>query len=126
MAKVGRPTEYRAEYCDQIIEHMSQGNSITSFAAEMHVDRETVYNWARLNPEFLGALKIAKVKCQKWWEQRLIDTAVGDKGNIAAIIFALKARFAYRDKEPVETLDVPEDSFDTEFGEIRSKYQSTR
>lgn len=126
---MARPTEYRQEFCEQVIEFMSQGKTLTAFAAELDVDRTTLYNWCEQHAEFLNAYKRAKAKSQQWWENRLQEMTLGEKGNITGAIFMLKARFGYRDmdaKEPAGSIDVPEESFDTEFGETRSKYESTR
>ena len=39
----GRPSGYRPEYCDLVIETMAQGHSLTAFAGLVRVGRETVY-----------------------------------------------------------------------------------
>jgi len=56
----GRPSEYKPEYCKQIIEHCTNGNTITSFAKEIGVWRSTLYYWAENYPEFSDAIKEAK------------------------------------------------------------------
>ncbi len=120
MAKLGRPTDYREDYCDKLIEFMSDGRSITAFAADLCVTRGTLYKWAQEHEMFSDAIKIGKLKSQAWWESLHRESANGDKDkNISAIIFCLKTRFHYTEPEPTKLADVPEDSFDKEFSDMR-------
>lgn len=64
----GRPTDYRPEYCDKVIEWGKQGKSKTWIASEIGVTRETLYEWERVHPEFSDAMARAKVFEQRWWE----------------------------------------------------------
>lgn len=89
---VGRPTLYRAEYCDAVVEHMAEGASITSFAASIDVARDTITDWTQAHPEFLAAVKRAKAKCASWWEQRGREGAKNGAapGANTLVIFGLK------------------------------------
>ena len=103
-AKTGRPSKYDPAYCDEIIEFMSRGYSVTAFAGSIRVARSTVYKWADENPEFSDALKTAQAISALWWENRLRDVAEKNEGNAAAAIFGLKNRAAedWRDKQTIE------------------------
>lgn len=106
----GRPTKYLPAYCDLVIEHMSEGASLTSFAAEIGVARSSINEWMEANPEFSEAVKIAKAKCAAWWEKLGRVNAVSGDGNATLVIFGLKNMGAedWRDKQEVEqktTLD---------------------
>lgn len=99
----GRPSKYSPAYCNEAIEFLAQGYSITAFAGEIGVNRDTVYEWAEQHPEFSDALKIGKAKTAKYWEDRLrSDDAAGPQ--VTAAIFALKNRVAdeWRDKQEVQ------------------------
>lgn len=95
----GRPSKYSEAYCNEAIEFLAQGFSITAFAGEIGVSRETIYAWEREKPEFSDALKIGKAKSALFWERRLQS---GDLlgPQITATIFALKNRVAdeWRDR----------------------------
>lgn len=65
----GRPTLYRPEYCETVIELGKQGDSLVQMAAHFDVSRQTIENWASDHPEFLEALSKAKAHCQNWWEK---------------------------------------------------------
>lgn len=100
----GRPSLYRPEYCEQIVEHMSDGASILSFAAKIGVSRATIDNWAKEHPEFLGALQRGKSACAAWWESVGRNLAITGEGNAAMVIFGLKNMAAdeWRDKQQHE------------------------
>lgn len=88
----GRPSEYKPIYCDLVIEAMTEGKSLTAFAADIGVARSTIQNWSEAHPEFMVAVNIAKAKCAAWWEERgrSAATAGGAPGQVTAIIFGLK------------------------------------
>ncbi len=54
-AKMGRPTEYRPEYCQQLITHMAKGGSFESFGADANCHRGTLYDWEAAHPDFADA-----------------------------------------------------------------------
>lgn len=64
----GRPTDYRPEYCEAVIEFGARGKSMAWMAAELDVSRECIYEWMRVHPEFSDAITRAKLKSQQWWE----------------------------------------------------------
>lgn len=73
MSKVGHPTDYKTQYCEQLISFRGQGYSLTSFAAHIGVSRQTLYNWAKEHPEFKEARDIAHSACRLFWEQQGIE-----------------------------------------------------
>ena len=101
----GRPTKYKPEYCEQIVAFMSDGASITSFAAEIDVCRATITEWVEVYPEFSAAVKRAKAKCAAWWERQGREGATGNKDiNPTLVIFGLKNMGAedWRDKQEID------------------------
>lgn len=87
---VGRPTKYKKEYCEMIVEYMSGGASITSFAASIDVARSTITDWTAIHPEFRAAVKKGKAKCAAWWEKLGREGAQGSDVNPTLVIFGLK------------------------------------
>lgn len=67
---VGRPSKYRPEYCDEIIELGKDGKSIAQMAAHFDVDKASVFRWAEEHEDFRTALARAKAHSQKWWEDQ--------------------------------------------------------
>lgn len=98
---IGRPTKYKPEYCDMLVKHMAEGASMTSFAAEIDVSRETISEWSRVHPEFSAAVKKGKAKCAAWWEKLGRVGAQGGEVNPTLVIFGLKNMAAddWREKQ---------------------------
>lgn len=110
--KVGRPSSYRPEYCQLVIEHMKGGMSIASFAAAVGVSRETIWKWGKEHPEFRNACEVAKDTSQIWFERLALAIASGqhktlkDENGIARykdanagmLMFLMSRRFSdYQD-----------------------------
>lgn len=103
--KVGRPTDYRPEYCGRLIDHMSKGLSYETFGALIDVSKQTIYDWEARFPEFLDAKKTAFTKCQLFWEN------IGVEGiwnypnektlNTGNYVFQMKNRFKWTDRVDV-------------------------
>jgi hypothetical protein len=101
-SKVGRPSLYRPEYVEQVVEFCAQGFSLTGFAGEIGVSRDTISEWARAHPEFSVAVSRAKARRALWWEKQAINVALdgGSSSRATMVIFGLKnhAPDDYRDK----------------------------
>lgn len=100
----GRPTKYKPEYCERVIDHMKDGASLTSFAAEIEVARSTINEWMGNYPEFSEAVKKGKAKCASWWERLGREGAQGGDVNPTLVIFGLKNMAAddWRDKQEID------------------------
>ena len=93
-AKVGRPTKYMAEMCEQVIELGKLGKSRTQMAAALGVLTETMGLWGKAHPEFSDALKRANEFSQAWWEDMgQAGLGMGKDFNATAFIFQMKNRF---------------------------------
>ncbi len=58
----GRPTKYKAEFCERLIAHMAKGLPYETFSAEIEVGRDSLYEWEKKHPEFADAKKRAREK----------------------------------------------------------------
>lgn len=65
-----RPTLYRPEHCEQVVELGRQGKSHAQIAATLEVSRQTLHNWAAAHPEFLDAITHARDLAQAWFEDK--------------------------------------------------------
>lgn len=88
----GRPSKYSPAYCNEVVEFLAQGHSVTAFAGEIGVARSTVFKWAEEHQEFSDALKVGQAKATKFWEGVLAKVASEGGGNATAAIFGLKNR----------------------------------
>lgn len=115
----GRPSKYKPEFCEQLIQHMSEGLSFESFAAIAKVNLDTLYEWAKVHEEFSEAKKEAFANCQLYWESQgiagLYSTTDYDEDgkpikskslNSSVWIFNMKNRFKWRDKQPDENDEI--------------------
>lgn len=93
----GRPPKYRAEYCDALVQHMTQGLSFESFAATIDVTRRILYAWAHKYPEFLPAKELGFEKGLLFWEKLGIAGAAGKVPhfNTGSYCFNMRNRFGW-------------------------------
>lgn len=81
----GRPSKYKPEYCQQLIEHMAKGNSFWSFAADCDCSFETLSNWTHEHPEFLEAKKTGMAKLLKFDENLALMGSSGQLKRVARV-----------------------------------------
>lgn len=91
----GAPSKYKPEYCQMVIDCMSQGDSLLAFTTKIGIVRSVAYGWAKEFPAFSAALSQAQEASQMWWEKM---TKAGSCGKIHAFnsamsTFLLKSRF---------------------------------
>ena len=97
--KIGRPTLFREEYCDMLIEHMKNLHSFESFGAVINTPRSTMYDWCKDHPTFSYAKKIAREYLQLGMEKVGRGLMTGKiKGNVASWIFYTKNVTHWRDE----------------------------
>ena len=121
----GRPTKYKPEYCQQIIEYFSvdatreietaytnrKGEEwsktelaanmlmfLSNFASKIGVCRDTLVEWCKVHPEFSAAYMRAK-EMQK---QHLIECGLLGLFNSKFAIFTAKNITTMRDKQEYE------------------------
>lgn len=66
---VGRPTKYKPEYCERVIALGKEGYSYAEIAADLEVDKASLFDWARAHEDFSTALRAAKTYEQAWFER---------------------------------------------------------
>lgn len=66
----GRPSLYNHTFCDRIQELARDGMGPTEMAVELGVHRDSLYEWAKVHPEFSDAFTRARQICQAWWEKQ--------------------------------------------------------
>lgn len=116
----GRPIEYKPEYCEMLIEHMSKGKSFESFGAVVNCGRATLYNWRRDHSDFLDAFNTAREKHLEYMEslatEHLVEHFQGPKLNTGLYkLFMVnihgwtseKQQLANDDQKPFEVAYVP-------------------
>jgi hypothetical protein len=105
----GRPSDYKPEYCERVIELGKIGMSVVEMAADIGVHRNTLETlWPEAHPEFLEAFTIAKQHSQAWWESmgRVNLIMPPNSGSFQASVWSrsMAARFPkdWRESKQVE------------------------
>lgn len=108
MAKMGRPTKYRKEMCETMLNLFNGGATVAEVCAELGIARDTFYCWCNEHKDFSDAYKKGRELAERWW------TKIGQAGmlgkleqpiNSAMWIFNMKARFKWQDRHEVEVIN---------------------
>lgn len=104
----GRPSKYRQEFCERVIEMGALGWSVVEMAADIGVVRTTFETqWPAEYPEFSEALTIARQKSQVWWErigrENLLIPPMGGTFQQSMWSRSMAARFPHDWREKSET-----------------------
>lgn len=102
---LGRPSEYDPSYCDLARDFMSKGYSISALAGEIGVNRDSLYEWEKVHPDFSDALKQSRYMRIRALENKLLSAEIGP--HVTAAIFALKNAMPdeWRDRHEVSGPD---------------------
>lgn len=104
----GRPSDYKEEFCQTVVECGKQGMSLVEIACELGVVRSTLQLWEANIPEFSVAMAKARELSQAWWEKTgrvgMIEEPGGVKLNASIYSRSMAARFPadWRENSKVE------------------------
>lgn len=98
----GRPSKYDPAFCDDVVEHMSNGFSRMAAAGLIGVCYDTFREWVKQYPEFSAAVNLGMAKRLHFLETGLIMAESGPQ--VTSRIFALKnaAPEEWQDRKAVE------------------------
>jgi hypothetical protein len=88
----GRPSSYRPEHCDRIVQLMAEGRSLDGCTALLGVHPDSLYEWQKKHREFTDAVRAGRAAATAFWETRLLDVPQGGTSNAQAIQWALRNR----------------------------------
>jgi transposase-like protein len=121
---VGRPSDYKPEFCEKLVEHMSKGYSFESFGAVIDCGKASLYKWRDEHQEFSDALDMGRSKHLFMMEQmgqgNMVEHYQGPKLNTALYKLFMANIHGWREKTDVEqkseaSVKVYIDSDDAEF-----------
>ncbi len=124
ITKMGRPTKYKKEYCEMLIDHMAKGYGYQTFAKKANVNIDTLYEWEKKHQAFADAKKQAFAQNRYFFEnvgilgmtgqlRRIKSETLDERGkvihreyepanfNATTWIFSMKNRFGWRDKQDI-------------------------
>lgn len=104
---MARPTKYKTEMCEQVIDHMAKGFSKEATAAHIGICEDTLYDWIKTNPKFSEAIKEGSLKSRLWWEKTGMGGMLGKLPGFSAStwIFNMKNRHGWADKTEISGKD---------------------
>lgn len=132
----GRPTDYRPEYCQQLLDYFgekpytedNQGKiratdfkSLAGFAIKIGVSRDTLHEWSKKHKDFSDAY----IRAKDFQENFLAVN--GNKGLINANfgIFTAKNVLNWRDKKEIDVRDnvndLSDEEIDKKMAELEAK-----
>jgi hypothetical protein len=88
----GRPTLYRREMCDRLVEAMAGGLTAEAAAARIGISARSLFYWQKEHAEFLQAIQEGRRRSQLWWEERALAMANGESGNTQIVMLGLRNR----------------------------------
>jgi len=99
---VGRPTKYKESYCNDVMKWLGEGETLASFADEVCCcTRDTLYEWARIHPEFSDAIKRGRARGERYWMNFAKENMVLPKSHsfqAAPWIFLMKNQYKWTDR----------------------------
>ena len=111
---VGRPTNYKSTYCQQVIDLGKQGKSYEQIASMLNIGLRTLFTWRDMHAEFQHALSDAKTFEMAFWEDLaqsyLIEAKNAPKLNSGLWSRSMAARFPSKYSERIKneiSSDVP-------------------
>ena len=125
------PDKFKQEYCEDIVEFMSKGKSLSQWATSKKIDPVTLRKYMQKYPEFAKAKDRAVQANMAYWE------SVGELGTVGKIPnfkdstykFLMKNRFpnVYKDVHHTEqTTTVRFETFVNEAGQIEHKKEDVQ
>lgn len=96
----GRPSMFEDKFTIMVEDHLAQGYTLETFGGTIGLSRDTIYDWARNNAEFLNAIKRGRDRGQLLWEKKMHKGADGGDCNPTMIIFAMKNQYKWRERDP--------------------------
>ncbi len=92
--EVGRPSKYKPEMADKMLDLMAEGKTDTQVAAMLDISTDSIARYRRTYPEFAEAHAKGKLLQQAAWETLGLKLATGEvKGNATVYIFMMHNLF---------------------------------
>lgn len=88
-----RPSTYKEEYCDVVIEVGKGGGSVAEMALACDCVKSSLYEWAKKHEDFSNAFMRAKVHAQVWWEKKGTENLCNKEFNNPTWAKSISCRF---------------------------------
>jgi transposase-like protein len=95
---MGRPSVYKPQFCDEIVELRSKGYEVAEVALAFGVAKDTLYDWCRTNPDFSAAFARARDAAEAYFakmvREGLANKHRGYEGQVALRYMSTRFRKA--------------------------------
>lgn len=92
--EAGRPTLYRVEMCERLVDLMAQGKTDTQVCAILGISMDSLAKYRRIHPEMAEAYARGHILQKAWWENLGMGLATGEvKGNATVYCFIMGNKF---------------------------------
>lgn len=98
----GRPTKYKPEYCETIIELAKLGKFEAAWACACDVNKSTFVDWKVAFPEFAIAFARARQECEAFWDEETAKSAMSNTGSAPLLKFLQAAVFGKKETTGIE------------------------
>lgn len=108
MAKVGRPTKYRSDMCETVVEMMREGCGKVEVCAALDICYDTWRMWQDENAEFSEAVSRGERLSEAWWQKMGRENVTTKEFNTPLWKSNMANRFRWADRsdQRVEVEDV--------------------
>lgn len=96
-------SKYKPEFCQLVVDHMSQGFDFDTLSHRLGVTPQTMYNWVKKYPDFNTAYHNGKSAQKEFYQKLCLNNAITNKGNASMCIFLAKNKLNYTDKQQIDT-----------------------
>jgi len=119
----GRPSKYKPEYDEMLIQHLADGYTFESFLSKLPdvSSDDTLYEWLKVHPTFSDAKKKGVALGRYFWEQVGKEGITGKntRVNFTGWIFMMKNRYKWHDNVQIQNIADPTDkSKDTQIQKL--------
>ena len=108
MAKVGRPTDFKEEYIEQVYKLSLLGLTDKEMAGIFNTSEQTFNAWKHAHPEFLESLKKGKDLADAKVASRLFERAMGYEHDSEEIKVLSSETGSYVERVPVRKIYPPD------------------
>ena len=95
----GRPTDYRPEFCEIVIEKMKVGAAIKELPFYLDVCLDTINEWRKVHPQFSAAIKTGQSYSEAVWMIQGRENIPNKEFNSTLWYMNMKNRFGWKDNK---------------------------
>lgn len=106
----GRPTKYKPEYCQLLVEQAALGKRPNQVAADLRIRRETFWEWGKEYPDFSNALALAHQIHECYMEEMAQENMFSKDFNTRIWELIMKCQHKWRDKDVPNNVIIAVDS----------------